>query len=311
MRWRRRRSPARRTGLDRPDQGRGGSGAGCAPLRATGRRLRPTESVAVPKGALTVGSSTPVISEPLRARSARPLKVAHADRGSGCSLDFLRTPVLSTGKRAGRSAVLDRWGALGRVGARVGLTSMTIGSDLDGTVDRRVGLSAGAFTTVELPGPFALQPELLYVQKGAVLNTPRVLQNGTLVGVERSVDASYLELVPLGKLRVPGVPLVTPTVGVGPTIGVRLSSALDVRVIDQFGREQQVDSPPELDAQSTEAGLLVSVEVSAEVGGVAASVTGRYRLGLTGGTDGGRSSEQQGLDLGRNRGFLVTAGVAF
>ena len=162
------------------------------------------------------------------------------------------------------------------IGARAGPTSMTIGSDLDGTVDRRVGLSAGAFATVGLPGPFALQPELLYVQKGAVLNTPRVLRDGTLVGVERSIDTSYLELVPLGKLRVPGVPLVTPTVGVGPTIGVRLSSALDVRVIDQFEREQQVDSPPELDARSTEAGLLVSVEASTEVGGVTASVAGRY-----------------------------------
>jgi hypothetical protein len=44
------------------------------------------------------------------------------------------------------------------VGARAGPTSLTIGSDLDGTVDRRVGLSAGAFATVGLPGPFALQP---------------------------------------------------------------------------------------------------------------------------------------------------------
>jgi hypothetical protein len=149
------------------------------------------------------------------------------------------------------------------------------------------------------------------MQKGAVLNTPRVLRDGTLVGIERSINTSYLELVPLGEVRVPGVPLVTPTVGVGPTVGVRLSSALDVRVIDQFGREQQVDIPPELDAQSTEVGLLVSVGTSAEVGDVTASVTGRYRLGLTDGTDEGRSSEQQGLDPGRNRGFSVTAGVAF
>ena len=70
------------------------------------------------------------------------------------------------------------------VGTRAGFTSMTIGSDLDGTVDRRVGLSAGTFATVGLPGAFALQPELLYVQKGADPNTPRVLQDGTLVGVE-------------------------------------------------------------------------------------------------------------------------------
>ena len=75
-------------------------------------------------------------------------------------------------------------GADWKVGMRARLTSMTIKSDIGGTVDRRVGLSAGAFTTVGLPGPFALQPELLYVQKGAVLNTPRVLQDGTLVGVE-------------------------------------------------------------------------------------------------------------------------------
>jgi hypothetical protein len=117
--------------------------------------------------------------------------------------------------------------------------------------------------------------------------------------------------VTLGEFRVPSVPLVTPTVGVGPTVGVRLSSALDVRVIDQLGREQQVDSPPELDAQSTEAGLLVSVGTSAEAGGVTASVAGRYRLGLTDVSSGDSAAGQPGLGLGVNKGFSVTTGVAF
>ncbi len=186
---------------------------------------------------------------------------------------------------------------------------MTI-ADLPGDRERRIGLSAGGFLTVDLPGPFALQPELLYVQKGATTEETGRTRTGNLIRIERAVETAYLELVALGKVQVPGVPLVTPTVGAGPTLGANLSSDLGVtaRVFDQFGGEEEVDlEPPELDARSPEVGLLVSVGTNLDVGPVTVSVSGRYRAGLTDVSDG--SSGQQGLDLGPNRGFSITAGI--
>ena len=192
-------------------------------------------------------------------------------------------------------------------------------ADLPGDRERRTGLSAGGFLTVDLPGPFALQPELFYVQKGATTEETGRTRTGNLIGIERAIETAYLELVALGKVQVPGVPLVTPTVGIGPTLGANLLSDAGVtaRVFDQFGGEEEVDpgqlglEPPELDARSPEVGLLVSVGTGAEVAGVTVSVSGRYRLGLTDVSNGDVGSEQQGLGLGTNRGFSVTVGLTF
>ena len=88
-------------------------------------------------------------------------------------------------------------------------------------------------------------------------------------------------------------------------------------MFDRLGGKEEVDpeqlglEPPKLDARSTEVGLLISAETSAKIGGVTVSVSGRYRLGLTDVSDGDGGSGQQGLGLGANRGFSVSAGVAF
>lgn len=199
-----------------------------------------------------------------------------------------------------------------RPGVRGGVALMTI-ADLPGESERRTGLSAGGFVTVDLPGPFALQPELLYVQKGATAEQTRRTADGQFIVIDQAVETGYLELVALGEIQVPGVPLVTPTIGVGPTVGTNLSSNLDLtaRVFDQFGEEQQIDleQPPKLDARSLETGLLASAGVNVDVAFGTVSVSGRYRTGLTDASDGGGSSDQ--LDLGTNRGFSITAGILF
>lgn len=88
-------------------------------------------------------------------------------------------------------------------------------------------------------------------------------------------------------------------------------------MFDRLGGKEEVNpeqlglEPPELDFHSPEVRLLVSVGTSAEVGGATALVSGRYWLGLTEVSSGDGTSGLQGLGLGANRGFSVTAGVAF
>jgi len=195
-----------------------------------------------------------------------------------------------------------------RPGVRGGPALMTI-ADLPGEVERRTGLSAGAFATVDMGGPFALQPEVLYVQKGAESGEAAVVpETGMLVFIRRDIEADYIELPVLGTLRMPGVPLVTPTVTAGPTVGLNVRSRRRITVTDQFGREQDVTpSPPTLGVNDVEAGLLVGLGAEMDTGAVAVSVSEPYRLGLTDLSDGG----ENGPDLGPNGGFAVTADVSF
>lgn len=195
-------------------------------------------------------------------------------------------------------------------GVRGGVVLMTI-ADLPGELEQQTGLSAGAIATIDGPALLALQPELLYVQKGAAASEGRILQspNGPVpVVVNREIDVSYLELPVLGKLQVPGVPLITPTLAAGPTVGVTLNSDQEVTIKDQFDRELNPPSaPPGLQANAIEIGALVGLGVQARVMGLTLSVSGRYRLGFTDVSEGGGDV----LNAGPNRGFSVTAATLF
>lgn len=53
-----------------------------------------------------------------------------------------------------------------KTGLHVGATFMTIGGeDAPSDLDRRTGLMVGGFAVFDIAGPFALQPELNYIQK--------------------------------------------------------------------------------------------------------------------------------------------------
>jgi hypothetical protein len=192
-------------------------------------------------------------------------------------------------------------------GLRGGAAFATI-TDLPGEVERRRGLSAGIFATVDVPGPLAIQPEVLYVQKNVMSSEAAFLPGGRgPVAISRDIETSYVEVPVLGKLQVPGVPVVTPTVAFGPVVGANVQSSRSVTATDRLGNERDLpsDQPP-LDANGVEAGLLTGIGVEMDIGGAAVSVSGRYRLGLTDVSSGGESN----LDLGPSRGFSVTAGIA-
>lgn len=85
---------------------------------------------------------------------------------------------------------------------------------------RHTGLAIGGFVTVDVPGPFAVQPELGVVQKGAQVGTL-----GPADGVwVQTRTLNYFEGVVLGKVQLP--PWGTPSFFAGPAIGINTHTSL-------------------------------------------------------------------------------------
>ena len=109
-------------------------------------------------------------------------------------------------------------------GVKLGFDIAKINTDyneLDDFLDTRVGFSGGAFLTYTLNRQFAVQPELLYVSKGAEKDLFFVSAEWSMDYLELPVLLKY-DIVPDGKLH--------PNVFIGPAFALLLSSK--VRFMD-------------------------------------------------------------------------------
>jgi hypothetical protein len=86
------------------------------------------------------------------------------------------------------------------------------GSDATGDIKTRVGIAAGGFVTIGISKNVAIEPEALFVQKGA---------KQTESGVETKLKLSYVEVPVLLKLRFPGSGTVVPHIYAGPYLGFK------------------------------------------------------------------------------------------
>jgi hypothetical protein len=95
----------------------------------------------------------------------------------------------------------------GGVFAKVG------GKDVESVdIKTRVGLAAGGFVTIGVSKNFAIEPEALFVQKGAKEEE---------TGETLSLKVSYVEVPVLLKLRFPGSGTVVPHVYAGPYVAFK------------------------------------------------------------------------------------------
>jgi hypothetical protein len=171
-------------------------------------------------------------------------------------------------------------------GARAGLTFMTLGGDdAADNLDRRTGLIVGGFALVDFAGPFALQPELTYIQKGA--------ENPDL---DTTTKLDYIEIPVLAKFQVPLSGPVSPSLFAGPTLGFNVVSEDE----DDEGNTQDLDN-----ISGTEFGLAFGGGVDVGLSAGTLMVDVRYGLGLSNVLD---SDADQSAN---NQGFMITAGFAF
>jgi opacity protein-like surface antigen len=183
------------------------------------------------------------------------------------------------------------------VGGLAGATFFTFhGSDADlfnpqlddvskGT---RVGFAAGAFAEFALGAHVAVEPQLLYVQKGAGYDAT---SNGTSATATFRLD--YIEMPVLAKV-VFGRPEATvrPSLFAGPAVGFKVHCALKAAV--PIAGEQNIDCSDEV------TGTGFSLVFGAGLAYERFTLQGRYDLGLT-------EVAADGFDIS-NGGFLLTMG---
>jgi hypothetical protein len=187
-------------------------------------------------------------------------------------------------------------------GVRAGVDFMTFwGDDVDGDeTNRRTGILVGGFLLADFAGPFAVQPELMYIQKGA--SQEGTLPDGTTV--TETIKLDYIEVPVLVKLQVPLEEGINPSVFAGPTLGLNVTAEREIEAEGESAREDISSATEDIsdDVSGTDFGLALGGGVDVELNNVTLMGDIRYGLGLTS-TDDGDASIQ-------NRGFMITAGLA-
>jgi hypothetical protein len=193
---------------------------------------------------------------------------------------------------------------LGQVEVRPGVKaganlSSFAGDDADtpSTVSSKVrtGVIAGAFLLIDVAGPLAIQPELLYVQKGeqAEGRTP----TGFKGLVTSKVD--YVELPVLLKVQVPITGPIVPIIFGGPSVALNVNASQTVTGAGSIVSQDFDDG-----VEPIEFGVHLGggIDISTGVGILTFDI--RYQRGIT-----NIISENPGEI--KNRGVGITGGLAF
>lgn len=158
----------------------------------------------------------------------------------------------------------------------------------------KMGFCAGGFITYNINDMFAIQPELLFTMKG-VKAEEEVL--GETVKI--TIKVNYLEIPVLAKLSIPTPGTVKPSLFVGPSLAIKLSSKLK---IEYAGESEEEDLE---DLKSTDFGLVFGGGVDFALGQGKLTVDARYTLGLATTDD----SEEE-LDI-KNGVISIMVGYSF
>lgn len=161
------------------------------------------------------------------------------------------------------------------------------GTDAPPGAKTLTGFAAGGYVEISLPLLFTIQPEILYSQKGTTYDQ-------TVLGTNFKVTAklNYLEIPVLVKYSFP-VPVVKPSLYVGPAMGILLSAK---GTVEAGGQSQEEDIKDQ--TTSTDWGLVVGA--SAHIAIITVDV--RYTLGLT-------TIDKAGTTKGYNRVVGIMVGI--
>jgi hypothetical protein len=195
------------------------------------------------------------------------------------------------------------------VGARAGVSVATLTGDAVEEAGYKPGFAGGLVATLNVNPILALQPEVLYVQRGTSVDADGG-QSPFGADIEEEIRVHALEIPFLVRLNVPMQGAASPHLYAGPSLGVVLSATRE------FGVEVG-DSDADLAEDDGFEDALEDIDVGVVVGGgfdvrlpAAGKVTldGRYTFGLTDVFD------EDSLGLGeapdaKNGVFQVTLGV--
>jgi hypothetical protein len=155
-------------------------------------------------------------------------------------------------------------------GVKAGMNIANMHGDDIGRVESRIGFCGGGFVTFGLGDVFAIQPEMLYTQKGW-----RYEQHDFWAFYERTWILHYIEIPLLSKIMIPVKGSVKPNVFVGPYFGVNVG-AKERWISPLETREDDIAN-----FQDSEFGMVFSAGVDYVLSKGKIGFEGRYTLGLT------------------------------
>lgn len=180
-------------------------------------------------------------------------------------------------------------------GVKGGVNGFTL-SGGDGSARSNTGLAVGAFLSAPIGSIWAVEPDILFSQKGAGF---------TDGGISGSLTLNYLSVPVLLKLGIPlaGVATVRPYLVAGPEVSFKLGCRVEGSSGSVTAGVDCDDSAfgGELDMKSTDFGGVFGAGIGVPAGVALLTLDARYELGLM-------SIGKSGGDA-KNRGFTFMLGV--
>ncbi|RPI04460.1 MAG: PorT family protein [Ignavibacteriae bacterium] len=191
-----------------------------------------------------------------------------------------------------------------QLGIRGGINLGTIGGD-DKTqmgIDpkTKVGLVGGLTYHIGLLAGLSIQPEVLYVQKGAIYEGNATVGN-LYMNRKETVTGNYIEIPVVGRYNLP-LPLLSPYIEGGLSYGILLSANQKEEVSTNI--PGQVSGSTETDVKDLTTSSDFSIIIGLGVEFLMVEVNARYVMGQT-------KAVKDNEAKVYNRGIWVTAGVHF
>ncbi len=165
-------------------------------------------------------------------------------------------------------------------------------TDIEDLADSKTGFVGGGFASFGLGSVFAIQPELLYSQKGFKASED---------GVDAQLGTNYIEIPVLLKAQLK-LALVRPAIYVGPVVSFETGCSVSVL-------EVSVDCNDDdgfVDRKKTDWGAVFGANLDFLLGPIVLLVDARYQTGLTNLADVPDVNEEV-----KNRVWQIMAGVGF
>ncbi len=172
------------------------------------------------------------------------------------------------------SAVAPRAHAGAAFGIKGGLSLSQVQADLFDT-DNRTGFVGGVYGSLDLSPNIGLQPELLFVRKGAELFSTNVTIGSLTFGnVGTTLDVDYLEVPVLLRLSAPSAGPVDLRLLAGPVASIKVNESLSVNGLLNYslGSDQ---------VKSADFGVALGGAAAVKNGNMNLVAEGRYTFGLS------------------------------
>jgi opacity protein-like surface antigen len=194
--------------------------------------------------------------------------------------------------------------SFGQVGIRGGINLGTIGGDdktqngIDPTT--KVGFTGGITYHIGLIMGLSIQPELLYVQKGAIYEESLSYGNYSM-SQKVTMTGDCIDIPVLARFNLPMLVL-SPYIEGGVAYSILLSAKSKVETTTNIPGQTSGSTETDIKDQLSKSDMSLIVGVGVEF--LIVEINARYILGMT-------KLDKDGLYKAYNRGIMLTAGVRF